>query len=123
MIPRTSSVSINCVHQFDDDNAHNKTKTERERERKKCEINTGKNVKLNGFVNQSDDNKLIDCNYESERGLVRFIVLRSLDYSITSAGELHCDSHDTTTTTFMWLSIFIGLLCSSRLFLIRTCLT
>lgn len=95
MIPRTSSVSINCVHQLDDDNAHNKTKTERERERKKCEINTGKNVKLNGFVNQSDDNKLIDCNYESERGLVRFIVLRSLDYSITSAGELHCDSHDT----------------------------
>lgn len=78
MIPSTSSVSINCVHQLDDDNAHNKTKTERERERKKCEINTGKNVKLNGFVNQSDDNKLIDCNYESERGLVRFIVLRSM---------------------------------------------
>lgn len=91
MIPRTSSVSINCVHQLDDDNAHNKTKTENRKRKSKKMGNKyrKKNLKLNGFVNQSDDNKLIDCNYENEnstgaRAFYRSAVaLNGLDYSIT----------------------------------------
>lgn len=86
-----------------------KQKTQKERA-KKWEINTGKKLKLNGFVNQSDDNKLIDCNYENEnstgaRAFYRSAVaLNGLDYSITRG---NCIAIVTTSTTFIWLSIFI----------------
>lgn len=79
----------------------------------KTQLKKKNNLKLNGFVNQSNDNKLIDCNYERELELYQYAAVVPDKYpSVT-------DNIPMVKHVGFWYFL-IGLFCSSRPFPIRT---